>query len=731
MSRMWGLVLIFAVGVAAVAQTVEFPFVVSDVKVEGNVTVGGKEIVDAVPFKKGSSIGEGDLRAASQAIFDLGYFNNVIPTVEEGGIVVFHVTENPVLKSITITGNVNQEPFEVFGITLFRAPIMRTDKIRRLLRENGTRVDKVLNAASLKKGLEAVIKAYDEKGYALIGIGDVLPAADLKIGIVEGHIAENAITGLVTVPESVARAMITLPMESCIKKTAVQEVLSRLRASVYFSDVSLVPQQGVTPDSVRLDWTLTERRLVDAPVELTGIELVGVASLSRDVANSTLGEIPSGPIDNYGLLRVIEGLYDLYSRKGYMMVRFANEGVEGGRLRLRVEEGVVGEVALSGNTFTKNYVVTKVLDLTEGEVLNRSGLSNAYQRLMSLGYFRSVDVRPEWIDDRVKVSVAVVEETKLGGISGSLAYSPESGGLVGKMDYHQKNLFGTGQDVSLSYSRGLMADTTAVWNVGYSTVAYFHAFSRVGLNLYQRKEEKAAETGDESGDEGAEGETETYTTFGGNGQVSYPWGSYTDLDLTYAHEIVQKGDDPTWEPIDTVTVGLRYDDVSQPRFPTQGSRRRASIEKAGGFAPGAEFAKFNLSYAHFTLVRLEVPYLENRDQVVAARAVVGWGVDLPASQTYNLGGETSIRGAETSQVARLCYGNLEYRVLLTEGLTAALFLDGGLDLDKPNPSAAKGSFGIELGIEAAGMYFRLDAAWVFGPEIDPVPTFGFGFGPLF
>src|SRR4030042_1822530 len=58
---------------------------------------------------------------------------------------------------------------------------MRTDKIRRLLRENGTRVDKVLNAASLKKGLEAVIKAYDEKGYALIGIGDVLPAAGLSL----------------------------------------------------------------------------------------------------------------------------------------------------------------------------------------------------------------------------------------------------------------------------------------------------------------------------------------------------------------------------------------------------------------------------------------------------------------------------------------------------------------------------------------------------------------------
>jgi outer membrane protein insertion porin family len=732
MSRMWGLILIFAVGIAAVAQTVEFPLVVSGVRAEGNMTVAGKEIVDAVPFKKGDSIGEGDLRAASQAIFDLGYFSNVVPTVEEGGIVVFHVTENPVVKSITITGNVNEEPTEILGITLFRAPIMRTDKIRRLLRENGTRVDRVLNTASLKKGLQAVIDAYDDKGYALVGIGEVLPGVDLQIGIVEGHIAENVITGLVTVPESVAREIIALPTEGCVKKAAIQEVIGRLRASVYFSDVSLLPQEGATPDSVRLVWTLTERRLVDAPVEIAGIDLVGVASFPQEFARWTLGEIPSSPVDNYALLQVIQGLHDLYWRTGYSMVRYAVEGRDGGRLRLRVEEGVIGEVTLSGNAFTKSYVIEKVLALAEGEVLNRVRLGGANQRLMSLGYFKCVDIVPEWSGDRVKVSVAITEATGLGGLNGSLAYSPESGGLVGKLDLQYKNLLGTGQDLSLSYSRGLVGDTTATWDIGYSTVSYFRAFSRVGFDLYRRSEEKevVASQASEPEDE-PETETETFLTLGGQAQASYPWGIYSDLSLSYKHEMVRKVNEGTQEPLDSVTIGLSYDRVNNPRFPTRGSRRSASLEKAGGFAPGPEFATFRLVYASFTPVRLELPYLEDRDQVLAARAVLGWGVHVPASQRYDFGGSTTVRGAETSLVSRLCYGNFEYRVSLVEGLTATLFLDGGLDLGRPVLSKGKGSFGLELGIEAAGMYVRLDAAWLLGRTMSPVPTFTFGFSPMF
>jgi outer membrane protein assembly factor BamA len=712
---------IMMIGLATAAMAADLPLTVSGIEVEGNVEIQTKKILDVVPFHVGDTISNDDLKEASQAIYDLGWFSEVIPTIDDAGSILFHVVENPVLKTIEITGNVNTEPFEIFGITLFSTPIMPSDKIRRILRENGVKPKKVLNNKSLEEGLQAVIDAYGEKGYILIMVGKVTPGATLSIEIIEGRVTANMVSGLGTVPEEIAQEMIDLPIGVCLKRAPIQQILARFKKSVFFSDVNVVLQQGATPDEIRLLWALTERRLIENPIEINGITLAGVTLFPHEIAESSLGEIPLGSIDNYALLQIVQGLYDLYYRTGYVMVRLSVGPIAEGVLPLTIEEGKIGDISIAGNDHTKDYVIMKTLDIHEGEILNQGRLAVAYQGLMSLGYFRSLDIVPEWVDDRVSLSIAIVENKKLGGINGSIAFSPESGGLVGKLDYHQNNLLGTGQDLSFSYSRGLIGDKSAVWDLGYSTVAYFQDFNRVGFDLYRKSDEKTVE----------EDKTQTFLTIGGRGSVSYPWADYTDLTLSYKHEAVRTGDDPIWEPIDSVRVGIHYDDVNNPLFPTLGNRRTLSVEKAGGFAPGVEFSKLDLSWIHFAPLYLPFPFLEERDQVLAIRLALGWGTDLPDSQAYTLGGSTTIRGTTTSSIEQLCYANVEYRLKIVEGLTGTLFFDSGVDLSQVGLSGAKSSVGIEIGIEAVGMYVRLDMAWLLGPEFEFVPHFDFGFGPMF
>ena len=91
----------------------------------------------------------------------------------------------------------------------------------------------------------------------------------------------------------------------------------------------------------------------------------------------------------------------------------------------------------------------------------------------------------------------------------------------------------------------------------------------------------------------------------------------------------------------------------------------------------------------------------------------------------------TIRGTDASPVRRLCYANIEYRLAVVEGLTGVLFFDSGVNFDQVNSEGAKASFGLELGIEAAGMYVRLDMAWVLGSDLGRVPHFNFGFSPMF
>ncbi len=714
-------VIIVIWGIAAVAQAATFPVTVSEIQVEGNVEIRTREILEVVDLHPGDKIVEEDLKAASQAIYDLGWFSEVIPKIDDEGTIVFNVVENPVVKKIEITGNINKEPFEIFGITLFRMRIMTSNRIRSILREHEVRKGKVLNNRSLKEGLEAVIDAYGKKGYTLIMVGKVVPEEVLQIEIIEGRITDNIISGLVTVPYELAQKLIDIPVGECLKSARIHQVLVRFNASVYFSDVEVTPQLGVTPDSVELLWTLTERVLIDEPIVIDKIYLEGITVFSHQAAAETLGEIPPEPIDNYKLLQIIEGLYDLYYQEGYIMARFSAEETEAGQLRLHVTEGRIGEIVLEGNTNTKDYVIMKNLQLKEGDVLNQERLSVSQQRLTGLRYFSSVDLVPEWLDGTLRLSVSIVEKTKLGGITGSVAYSAQSGGLVGKIDYTQKNLFGTGQDLSVSYNRGLIGEQSTTWSLGYSTVSFFPGFNRVGLNFYRKEEEVSVE----------DGET-TYITLGGSGSVSYPWADYTYLNLTYKREAIREIESMVWEPLESFTIALSYDDTNESLFPTMGSRRSSSLEKAGGFAVGAEFSKVGLSWIHFSPIQLNLPFLGELDQVIATRLVLGWGIgDVPSSEAYDFGGTTTIRGTEATDATRLCYSNIEYRVALVEGLSAVLFFDWGVDLDQVNLSEAKASFGLEFGAEIVGMYVRIDMAWVFGPEMRLVPNFDFAFSPMF
>jgi len=711
-----GVLLVALVCLAVSALAAEFPVKVTGIGVEGLVKIHKKDVLDAVGFKVGDEVTESDLKAASQAIYDLGWFSEVVPRVD-GGNIVFRLTENPVVRKIEIKGNVNKKPYELFGIKLFELPIMSTYKIRQILRQDGVKKREVLNRNSLETALKDVISEYNKRGYVLVTVGDVATGETLSIEFVEELIAGNRVEGLETVPVSVAEEMIDLPLNEPLQQSGLQRVLLRLRESVYFSDVNVVPKAGPQANSVILDWDLTERHLIDQSVLVERIELQGITRFPEGVAYAALGEIPSDPLDNYALLRVLSGLYDLYYGSGYIMVRFSVLGVDDGVLRLGVEEGKIGQILVSGNTQTHEYVIRRNLGLRTGQILTRHDLQVAYQKLNSLRYFGSVNILPEWGDDGVRVSVVVTEKEHLGGMNGSLALDPSTGGIVGQLKIEEKNLWGTGQDVSLSYSRGLVETepTTSTWDLGYSTVAYFPGFNRVGFDLYRQLKET---------DDG------TYLTIGGSLSFDYSLADYTDLSISYKHEDERLMEVNQWTPTDSIGVSVTYDSVDDPYFPSGGDRRIFTVEKAGGFAAGRDYMKIDATWIDFTPIYS--PLFQGKKKAFGIRFKAGWSDgDLPPTSSYQLGGPTTVRGVDGGSVGRMFVSNFEGRLELTEGLAIVAFFDAGVNLDSVCIEDAVASSGLEVGINVGGMYFRLDFIWVLGPDIGWIPRFDVGFGPMF
>jgi outer membrane protein insertion porin family len=713
---------------------VTFPIQITQISIEGNEKIPDRDVFEVVDLRVGDVLSEpADLKAASQAVFDLGWFSEVLPEISQDGVIRFRVVENPVVEKIEVTGNVNKRDFALFGVTLFSTRIMPTWDVRNILRENGVRIGRIFRTADLEKGLAAVVTTYNDRGYVLAMASDVKVGPTISIEVIEGRVAGSQISGLTTVPMDLATGMIDLPSDRPLRRADLQTVMTRLQESVYFSSVEVAPAAGPTRDSVYLDWTLTERVILATPVAVAirSIELEGVTLFPEAVAARSVSALPDGATDNYAVLRAVEGLYNLYTHAGFLMVRFSLVNVEGDILRLRVDEGVVSEIVYGEKgTQTQHRVLEKMLEIRVGRILTRNDLRVSQQRLSALGYFDGITITPAWSDSGLRVSVAVTDKKTLGGMNGSLAFEPTTGGIVGDLTLKQRNVLGTGQDVSISYKRGISPEgkpETTTWELGYSTLATWSEFDRVSLDLYRRTQEV---TEDGEAETEAEPESVSYLTLGGALSFTYPVADYASLVIGYRHDLERKETDLEWSPVDSISLALQEDSADDAYFPMRGMRRSATLEKAGGFAAGKEYTKLDLLWTRFLPVYDDL--LPGMDRTWAIRFKAGMGDSgLEGAQAYEFGGPTTIRGVDSTMVQRMAIVNVEHRLRLTEGLVVTAFADAGMNLDSIRLGNAAMATGFELGITAAGMFVRLDVSWVLGEDASWTPRFDFGFGPMF
>lgn len=726
-----GCAAIALLGIAAAAwgQDLVFPIEITRIAVEGNDHVSTRDVEKSIALEVGDVLAAySDLQPVSQAILDSGWFSEVNPILTQDGEVTFRVVENPVIRKIEITGNTHTRDISLFGVKLFSVRLMPTWRIRQALRENDIRVGETYRSSDLSAALQAVVDAYKEKGYILVMIGDVRTGETLSIDIIEGRVASHRITGLSTVPVSVAEEMIDLPSDEVLRQADFGRVATALRMSVYFSSVNVTPSAGPTVDSVVLNWTLTERLILAAPAVVRSIVLEGVTQFPADVAAREIGALPESTADNYAILAALEGVFDLYTRAGFVMIRFSAPRLEGDVLRLRVDEGMVSEIALDEKTLTQRRVLDKTLEIHVGRILTRNDLRVSDQKLRALGYFDNISIDPRWTDAGVRVLVSLTDKTTLGGLNGSLAFEPATGGLVGELSAKQRNILGSGQDVSLTYKRGVSPEgkpEATTWELGYGTLATWSEFDQIAMDFYRKTEDRSSRDDDESA------EAQTYLTLGGDVRFSYPVADYADFVVGYRHELERKLSESLWQPVDALTLSLQEDSTDDPIFPTRGARRAVSLEKAGGFAVGKEYTKLDATWTWF------LPFYDEflppaMGRALAVRLKAGFGDEgLSGPQAYELGGPTTVRGLDGDPVQRMAVANLEHRLKLADGFVLTAFVDAGMDLDALRLDAVKASTGLELGIFAAGVYVRLDVVWSLSGDASWVPKFDFGFGPMF
>src|SRR6185437_12257525 len=145
----------------------------------------------------------------------------------------------------------------------------------------------------------------------------------------------------------------------------------------------------------------------------------------------------------------------------------------------------IERINIRGNTRTRDYVIRREFDLSEGDAYNRALVDRAERRLKNLDFFKSVKIttEPGSSSDRVILDVDL-EEKSTGDFSVSGGYSTTDGALA-EVSISERNFLGRGLFAKAAvtygqYARGLSLSYIDPYLLDYRVA--------LGLDAYYRQQ---------------------------------------------------------------------------------------------------------------------------------------------------------------------------------------------------------------------------------------------------
>ena len=153
-----------------------------------------------------------------------------------------------------------------------------------------------------------------------------------------------------------------------------------------------------------------------------------------------------------------EAITDFYKRNGYQFARivtaqnYVKKFEDGVYLGFEIDEGIIGNITVSGNTQTREHVVLRELLFQEGDVYIEADKAESERILRRKAYIGSVKIEPRWNakSKSVAIHVTITDLWSLKGAFDPLpAINPEGGKFLLKAE--DFNLLGSGHFAQFRY----------------------------------------------------------------------------------------------------------------------------------------------------------------------------------------------------------------------------------------------------------------------------------------
>jgi outer membrane protein insertion porin family len=490
--------IMFAVPVAATLATVVIasPAVaqsVSSIQVEGNRRVEVETIRSYFKPGPGGRLDQASIDDGLKALIETGLFQDVRIS-QPGGHLLVTVVENPVIGRIAFEGN-------------------KKVKDEQLTAEIQSKPRGTLSRPMVQSDAQRIAEIYRRSGRYDISVNpEIIEQPNNRVDLVF-TITEGGKTGVKSVDFIGNSAYSSYRLKDIIK-THESNLLSFLGGGDVYD-----------PDRVEADRDLIRRfylkhgfadvqvvaALTEYDPEKKGflvtfkIEEGQQYRVATVNFQSSIGTLDGNSLSNFShvfvgslynaeaLEKSVEEMQIEASRRGYA---FAIVRPRGDRnfeahtvsITFAIDEGprtYIERINVRGNTRTRDYVIRREFDLSEGDAYNRALVDRAERRLKNLDFFKSVKIttEPGSSSDRV-ILIVDLEEKSTGDFSVSGGYSTTDGALA-EVSISERNFLGRGLFAKASVTYGQFARGYSLSLVEPYLLDYRVA---LGLDFFQRQQ---------------------------------------------------------------------------------------------------------------------------------------------------------------------------------------------------------------------------------------------------
>jgi outer membrane protein insertion porin family len=301
------------------------------------------------------------------------------------------------------------------------------------------------------------------------------------------------------------------------------------------------------------------------------------------------------------------------------------------------ERAYIERIVIRGNSRTRDYVIRREFDVSEGDPFNQQLLDTSKRRLEALGYFKSVSIStaPGSASDRVIVTIDV-EDDSTGSFG--IGAGATSDGPVLEASVEEKNFLGRGQYIKLAASGGWDDDDDRNYSLSF-TEPYL-----LGYHLAAGFDINYAQTSYDDYEVDQAGITLRVTapiteqlasTFRYNlTQLDYS-GDSSDLSATYAHLV----DDGPWVR-SSVSNTLTFNSLDSDQQPRSGAYATLTQEIAG-LGGDSNYYKISGKLRYYDLLNEDADLIGS--VTVGGGQMFAFGDSLNTFDQFTLGGN-EIRG---------------------------------------------------------------------------------------